>query len=42
MIIAETDELEKVINEINEMKLSINIYDTRKYGRARLIFMRKE
>lgn len=42
VIIAETDELEKVINEINEMKLSINIYDTRKYGRARLIFMRKE
>ena len=42
IIIAETDEEERVKDEIDKLKISINIYDTRKYGRARLIFMRKE
>lgn len=42
IIIAETDEEERIKAEIDNLKLSINIYDTRKYGRARLIFMRKE
>lgn len=42
IIVAETDEVERVKNEIEELKVSINIYDIRKYGRARLIFMRKE
>ena len=42
IIIAETDEEERVKDEIDKLKTSINIYDTRKYGRARLIFMRKE
>lgn len=42
VIVAETDELERIENEIKELGLSINIYDVRKYGRARLIFMRKE
>ena len=42
VIIAETDEEERVKDEIDKLKTSINIYDTRKYGRARLIFMRKE
>ena len=42
LIIAETDEEERVKDEIDKLKTSINIYDTRKYGRARLIFMRKE
>ena len=41
-IIAETDEEERVKDEIDKLKTSINIYDTRKYGRAWLIFMRKE
>ena len=39
IIIAETDEEERVKDEIDKLKTSINIYDTRKYGRARLIFM---
>ena len=42
IIVAETDEEERVKNEIKELNVSINIYDVRKYGRARLIFMRKE
>ena len=42
IIIAETDEEERIKDEIDKLKISINIYDTRKYGRARLIFMRKE
>ena len=42
IIIAETDEEERVKDEIDKLKTSINIYDTRKYGRAWLIFMRKE
>lgn len=42
IIIAETDEEERVKDEIDKLKTSINIYDTRKYSRARLIFMRKE
>ena len=42
IIIAETDEEERVKDEIDKLKTSINIYDTRKYGRARLICMRKE
>ena len=42
IIIAETDEKERVEEEISKLNVSINIYDTRKYGRAWLIFMRKE
>lgn len=42
IIVAETDEEERIENEIKELNVSINIYDVRKYGRARLIFMRKE
>ena len=42
IIVAETDEEERVKNEIKELNVSINIYDIRRYGRARLIFMRKE
>ena len=42
IIIAETDEIERVEEEISKLNVSINIYDTRKYGRAWLIFMRKE
>lgn len=42
IVIAETDEKERVEEEISKFNISINIYDTRKYGRAWLIFMRKE
>lgn len=42
IVIAETDEKERVEEEISKLNISINIYDTRKYGRAWLIFMRKE
>lgn len=40
LIVAETDNEEK-IEEIKKLDIDINIYDIRKYGRARLIFMRK-
>ena len=39
IIIAETDQEERVIKELENIK--IEIYDIRKYGRAKLIFMRK-
>ena len=42
IIVAETDEAERIIKEIRDLQIGINIYDTRKYGRARLMFMRKE
>lgn len=40
IIIIETDEEERIIEEIN--KLSIEIIDQRKYGRANLIFLKKK
>ena len=39
IIIAETDQEERVIKELENIE--IEIYDIRKYGRAKLIFMRK-
>ena len=39
IIIAETDHEERVIKELENIE--IEIYDIRKYGRAKLIFMRK-
>ena len=39
IIIAETDEEKRVIEEINNSLISFKIYDTRKYGRAYLIFL---
>ena len=42
IIIAETDEKERVEEEISKLNVIINIYDTIKYGRAWLIYMRKE
>lgn len=39
IIIAETDQEERVIKELKNIK--IEIFDIRKYGRAKLIFMRK-
>ena len=41
-LLTEKDEKERVEEEISKLNVSINIYDTRKYGRAWLIFMRKE
>ena len=38
LIIAETDELEKVLKEIENLK--IEIVDQRKYGRANIIFLK--
>ena len=38
LIIAETDELEKVLKEIENLKLEI--VDQRKYGRANIIFLK--
>ena len=40
LIILETDEKERIINEIEDIK--IKIVDQRKYGRANLIFLNKE
>lgn len=40
LIIAETDEKEKILNEIEEIN-DIEIIDTRKYGRANIIFLKK-
>lgn len=39
LIIAETDELEKVLKEIEKLKLKIT--DQRKYGRANIIFLKR-
>lgn len=39
LIIAETDELEKVLEDIK--KLNLEIIDQRKYGRANIIFLKK-
>ena len=39
IIIAETDQDERVLEELKYIE--IEIYDIRKYGRAKLIFMRK-
>ena len=39
IIILETDQEERILSEIK--KFEENIYDTRKYGRVKLIFMRK-
>lgn len=40
IIIIETDELERILKEIEFCKN--NIYDIRKYGRVKLIFLRRE
>lgn len=40
MIIVETDQIDREIEEIE--KLDIEICDTRKYGRVKLIFLRRE
>ena len=42
IIVAETDEEQRIKKEIADLQINIKIYDTRKYGRARLMFMRKE
>jgi len=39
LIIAETDELEKVLQEIENLK--VEIIDQRKYGRANIIFLKR-
>lgn len=39
LIIVETDNKEKILNEIKELK--IQVIDSRKYGRAYLIFLKK-
>ena len=39
-IIAETDEPERIIKQIKEIK-GIEIIDKRKYGRAHIIFLKK-
>ena len=40
LIIAETDEEEKIIRQIEELK-KIDIIDKRKYGRAHILFLKK-
>jgi len=40
LIIAETDEEEKIIKQIEEIK-NIEIIDKRKYGRAHILFLKK-
>lgn len=40
LIIVETDELERILEEID--KLNIEIIDKRKYGRANLIFLKEK
>ena len=39
LIIAETDELEKVLKDLEDLKLKIS--DQRKYGRANIIFLKR-
>ena len=39
-LIVETDDEERILKEIEKYKE--NIYDTRNYGRVKLIFLRKE
>ena len=41
IIIIETDEEERILKELDEIKEKIDIYDKRKYGRIVLIFLRK-
>lgn len=40
IIIAETDEPERILKDINT--LNINVFDTRKYGRVSLIFLNRK
>ena len=40
IIIAETDEPERDIKEIENINIDYKIYDLRKYGRASLIFLK--
>lgn len=40
IIIVETDDEKKVLDKLNEV--SINIYDLRKYGRVKLIFLNRK
>lgn len=40
IIIAETDEPERILNDIDA--LNINVFDTRKYGRVSLIFLNRK
>ena len=40
IIMAETDELDKILNQIEKEK--INIYDIRKYGRVDIIFLKRK
>ena len=40
IIIAETDEPERILKDINI--LNINVFDTRKYGRVSLIFLNRK
>lgn len=40
IIIIETDEPERDITQINNIKINYKIYDLRKYGRASLIFLK--
>lgn len=40
IIIVETDEEERIINQIKDLK--VNIIDQRKYGRAHLIFLKEK
>ena len=41
LIIAETDDLQRIIKDMKNFENSIKIIDQRKYGRANLIFMKK-
>ena len=41
IVIIETDEQEKVVKQLEELQMKMDIYDIRKYGRVKLLFVRK-
>lgn len=41
IIVIETEDEKKVQEELEKLELPLEIYDTRKYGRVKLMFMRK-
>ena len=41
LIVIETDDEQREIQEINKMNFDINIIDIRTYGRVKLIFLKK-
>lgn len=41
LIVIETDEKEKILKQLAELSIEIEVFEQRKYGRVELIFLRK-